>query len=104
MKITDVQAIPLAIPMKPARPVSPWGSRHQKQVAIRVQTDEGPTGLGEAFDGTAQRGSELPIFYGEFGVESDIPAAKASLYTGAEPAATRPVSEAKSVCGGAIWV
>jgi hypothetical protein len=49
--------------------------------------------LGEAFDGTAQRGSNLPIFYGEFGVESEIPAAKASLYTGDEPAATRPVSE-----------
>jgi L-alanine-DL-glutamate epimerase-like enolase superfamily enzyme len=49
MKITDVQAIPLAIPMKPARPASPWGSRHQKQVAIRVQTDEGLTGIGEAF-------------------------------------------------------
>ena len=50
--------------------------------------------LGEAFDGTAQPGSKLPIFYGEFGVESDIPSAKASLYTGAEPAVTRPVSEA----------
>ena len=49
--------------------------------------------LGEAFDGTAQLGSDLPIFYGEFGVESQIPAAKASLYTGAEPAATKPVSE-----------
>ncbi|HEX4746398.1 MAG TPA: hypothetical protein VFU99_05895 [Gaiellaceae bacterium] len=49
--------------------------------------------LGEAFDGTAQRGSELPIFYGEFGVESEIPDAKASLYAGSEPAATRPVSE-----------
>jgi len=50
--------------------------------------------LGEAFDGTAQAGSQLPIFYGEFGVESDIPSGKASLYTGNEPAATRPVSEA----------
>lgn len=50
--------------------------------------------LGEAFDGTAQTGSELPLFYGEFGVESEIPAAKASSYTGAEPASTRPVSEA----------
>jgi hypothetical protein len=49
--------------------------------------------LGQAFDGTAQRGSALPILYGEFGVESEIPAAKASLYTGDEPAATRPVSE-----------
>jgi hypothetical protein len=49
--------------------------------------------LGAAFDGTAQPGSELPIFYGEFGVESDIPSGKASLYTGAEPAVTRPVNE-----------
>lgn len=49
--------------------------------------------LGEAFDGTAQAGSTLPIFYGEFGVESEIPAAKTGLYTGDEPAATRPVSE-----------
>jgi hypothetical protein len=49
--------------------------------------------LGEAFDGTAQPGSELPIFYGEFGVESEIPAGKASLYTGAEPTTTKPVSE-----------
>ena len=49
--------------------------------------------LGEAFDGTAQRGSDLPILYGEFGVESQIPDEKAGLYTGTEPAATRPVVE-----------
>ena len=49
--------------------------------------------LGEAFDGSAQRGSDLPILYGEFGVESQIPAAKASLYTGTEPQTTRPVPE-----------
>jgi hypothetical protein len=49
--------------------------------------------LGAAFDGTAQQGSSLPIFYGEFGVESEIPAAKASLYTGSEPGTTKPVSE-----------
>ena len=30
--------------------------------------------LGKAFDGTAQRGSTLPIFYGEYGVETAIPA------------------------------
>jgi len=46
------------------------------------------------FDGTAQPGSTLPIVYGEFGVESQIPAEKASLYTGNEPATTKPVSEA----------
>jgi hypothetical protein len=50
--------------------------------------------LGQAFDGTAQAGSTLPIFYGEYGVESIIPAAKASLYTGTEPAATKAVDEA----------
>ena len=50
--------------------------------------------LGAAFDGTAQAGSQLPIFYGEFGVESDIPPAKTPLYTGVEPAVTRPVDEA----------
>jgi len=50
--------------------------------------------LGDAFDGTAQSGSKLPILYGEYGVESEIPASKAGLYTGSEPATTKPVSEA----------
>jgi hypothetical protein len=49
--------------------------------------------LGAAFDGTAQPGSELPILYGEFGVESQIPESKAGLYAGAEPATTHPVPE-----------
>jgi hypothetical protein len=40
--------------------------------------------LGDSFDGTAQSGSTLPIVYGEYGVETTIPAAKASLYTGHE--------------------
>ena len=39
-------------------------------------------------------GSTLPIYYDEFGVESQIPAAKQSLYTGTEPATTKPVDEA----------
>jgi hypothetical protein len=50
--------------------------------------------LGAAFDGTAQRGSTLPILYDEFGIETTVPAAKASLYTGTEPATTKPVDEA----------
>jgi hypothetical protein len=50
--------------------------------------------LGEAFDGTAQAGSTLPIYYDEFGVESVIPAAEQSHYTGTEPDTTKPVSEA----------
>jgi hypothetical protein len=46
--------------------------------------------LSRAFDGTAQQGSDLPILYGEIGVETEIPAAKRSLYSGAEitPTAT----------------
>jgi hypothetical protein len=50
--------------------------------------------LGQAFDGSAQRGSALPILYDEFGVESQIPADKALLYTGVEPATVHPVGEA----------
>lgn len=42
--------------------------------------------LGKAFDGTAQKGSTLPILYGEFGVETAIPATKASLYHGTQAA------------------
>jgi hypothetical protein len=49
--------------------------------------------LGEAFDGTAQPGSTLPILYGEYGVESQIPAAKTGLYSGTEPTTTKPVPE-----------
>lgn len=49
--------------------------------------------LAAAFDGTAQQGSTLPILYDEFGIESTIPAGKASLYTGTEPATTKPVDE-----------
>ena len=50
--------------------------------------------LGQAFDGTAQQGSTLPILYGEFGVETIIPTAKAPLYTGSEPSSTGAVDEA----------
>ena len=49
--------------------------------------------LGQAFDGTAQAGSTLPIYYGEFGIESLPPTGKASLYEGTEPTTTRPVDE-----------
>ena len=44
--------------------------------------------LGEAFGGTAQPGRDLPIVYGEYGVETTIPAGKAALYSGREVVAT----------------
>jgi hypothetical protein len=50
--------------------------------------------LGAAFGGTAQHGAGLPILYDEFGIETQIPPAKASLYTGTEPSTTKPVNEA----------
>ncbi|HEY2372220.1 MAG TPA: Ig-like domain-containing protein [Gaiellaceae bacterium] len=44
--------------------------------------------LGKAFGGTAQKGSTLPILYGEYGVESATPPSKASEYTGKETSVT----------------
>jgi hypothetical protein len=37
--------------------------------------------LREAFHGTAQRGASLPILYGEYGVQTDIPSDKLAAYT-----------------------
>jgi hypothetical protein len=47
--------------------------------------------LGRAFDGTAQRGSKLPIVYDEYGVDSQIPESKRGFYSGRE--VSRPVTE-----------
>jgi hypothetical protein len=44
--------------------------------------------LGTAFDGTAQKGSDLPILYGEIGVETAIPSVKHGLYRDTEIAST----------------
>ena len=74
---------------------APPSTQHPKTTTISLADyDKLVKLLGSAFDGTAQPGTSLPILYGEFGVESQIPAAKASLYTGTEPATTKPVSEA----------
>ena len=49
--------------------------------------------LGQAFDGTAQVGSGMPILYDEYGIETIVPVEKAGLYNGTEPTTTRPVDE-----------
>jgi hypothetical protein len=50
--------------------------------------------LGQAFDGTAQRGSTLPLVYDEYGVQTVPPPAKQSLYTNLDaPSAADAVSE-----------
>jgi hypothetical protein len=72
----------------------PPSFEHPKTATIAIADYGKLTSALAAFDGTAQPGSTLPIVYGEFGVESQIPSAKASLYTGAEPATTKPVVEA----------
>jgi hypothetical protein len=72
----------------------PPTSTHSNNTSIAIADyDKLVSLLGQAFDGTAQPGSTLPIVYGEFGVETQIPADKASLYTGSESATTKPVDE-----------
>jgi hypothetical protein len=74
---------------------APRDSVHPRTTTIAIGDYEKLVSLlGEAFDGTAQPGSTLPILYAEYGIESVIPAAKAEHYTGAEHTTTRPVPEA----------
>jgi cellulase (glycosyl hydrolase family 5) len=74
--------------------VAPLDGRHPNSSTIALADyDKLVTVLGQAFDGTAQKGATVPIYYTEFGVESQIPEAKAALYTGREPAAVKPVPE-----------
>jgi hypothetical protein len=69
---------------------------HPNSTAIGLADYDKLVGLlGQAFDGTTQRGSTLPLLYDEFWIETTVPAAKADLYTGTEPATTKPVSEAQ---------
>ena len=49
MKITGVAAIPLAVPVRAGSPPSPWEPALAKQVLVRIDTDAGLTGWGEAF-------------------------------------------------------
>ena len=49
MKITGARAIPLAIPARETSPPSPWTSAIAKQVLVKIDTDGGITGWGEAF-------------------------------------------------------
>ena len=49
MKITGVRAIPLAIPVRPGSLPSAWERGLAKQLLVRIETDAGVTGWGEAF-------------------------------------------------------
>jgi hypothetical protein len=70
--------------------VAPIAGTHPNSTTIALADyDKLVASLGEAFGDYT-----MPIWYDEFGVESQIPAAKASLYTGTEPTTTKPVTEA----------
>ena len=58
------------------------GFRHPRSTSIGIG-DYGKLVrlLGVAFDGTAQRGSKLPILYGEFGVQTKISLGKMHAYS-----------------------
>jgi L-alanine-DL-glutamate epimerase-like enolase superfamily enzyme len=49
MKITDIQATPLSIPLRQELPESPWAAGLGQQILVRIFTDEGVIGIGEAF-------------------------------------------------------
>lgn len=67
-------------------------TRHSTSTTITIADyDKLVRILGNAFDGTKQLGSAIPIIYDEYGIESTIPKKKAKKYTGAEPKSTKPV-------------
>jgi hypothetical protein len=75
--------------------VAPISGTHPGTASIAIADyDKLVAVLGRAFDGTAQPGSTMPIYYDEFGVETQVPPAKAPLYTGTEPDTTKPVDPA----------
>ena len=72
----------------------PPSFQHPKTTTIAIADYDKLTALlAQAFDGTGQPGSTLPIVYDEFGVESQIPADKTDLYRGTEPVSTHAVDE-----------
>ena len=75
---------------------TPPGTAHPDSTTIALADYEKLVKLlGEAFDGTAQRGSNVPIYYTEFGVQTQIPPAKRGVYTNyGSPAAGDAVPEA----------
>ena len=67
---------------------------HPKSTAIGLADYDKLVGLlGDAFDGTAQPGSSLPIVYGEYGLQTEIPPAEQGAYTGEEQPTTKAIDE-----------
>jgi D-galactarolactone cycloisomerase len=49
MKITEVRAVPLTIPVAPMTPASSWEAGIGRQLLVRIATDDGLVGWGECF-------------------------------------------------------
>ncbi len=78
----------------------PPSFEHPKSTAIGLADyDKLVALLGDAFDGTAQSGSSIPIVYGEYGLETVIPQEKLGAYTGAEQPTTKPIDEETQASG-----
>jgi Cellulase (glycosyl hydrolase family 5) len=74
--------------------IAPANGVNPKSTSVMIADYDKLVGLlSTAFDGTGQEGSTLPIYYDEFGVQSQIPPEEAALYTGAEQSTTKPVDE-----------
>ena len=72
----------------------PADFEHPHSTTIGLANYDKLVGLrADAFDGTAQPGSELPIVYGEYGLQTAIPPAKQGAYTGIEQPTTKPIDE-----------
>jgi hypothetical protein len=92
------------LPVMDMLAIHPYGDTNQQSPRASVHPNTTSIGLGdydklvallgEAFDGTAQLGSTLPILYAEYGVQTTVPERKASVYTGREPETTTGVDEA----------
>jgi L-alanine-DL-glutamate epimerase-like enolase superfamily enzyme len=49
MKVVDVRAIPLTVPVAPMTPASSWEAGIGRQALVRITTDDGLVGWGECF-------------------------------------------------------
>jgi hypothetical protein len=76
-------------PYEDTSSVPPYEGTHPNTTTIALADYDKLVGLLT----TAFGDPDLPIWYDEFGVESQIPVENQELYTGTEPATTKPVDE-----------
>src|SRR5207249_5068690 len=82
VKITGVEAIPLAVPLRESAPPSPWTGATAKQILVRVTTDEGLTGWGECF-----------AYGATLAVASVVEEALAPIVLGQDPTQIEPLAD-----------